>query len=454
MNPTMYLQRRPSGLALALASFALSLSCGSSGSSSTGTGGTSPAGSGGVSGPAGSGGTTSAADTGGTTSAADTGGTTSAAGTGGTTSAADTGGTTNVGGSGGTMGASGSSGTVGTGGSVGGRGGNAARGGRTGNAGGGGLTGAGGTVGGRGGNTATGGANGGGETGGGATGGGADAGGGAGGGGGAAGAAGTGGGGTLGPSVGCGTPTGLQSGRASIDVSGKTREYILALPDDYDPSHPYKLIFGWHPWGGSAQQIASGGYFGLASVINGQAILVAPEGQDYQDNGLGWGNANGEDVDFLHAMLERFGSELCIDQDRIFSTGFSFGAMFSFTLACTQDSMMRAIAPQAGNATTSGRCENGTRSVATMAFIGSDDTLLSGHRQAVQIFVERNGCSTQTTTMQSSWCDGLGSNNQPCTCVEYQGCKDGYPVIECEYKAGHQFAPNAGATMWDFFSQF
>ena len=29
------------------------------------------------------------------------------------------------------------------------------------------------------------------------------------------------------------------------------------------------------------------------------------------------------------------GAELCIDQNRIFSTGFSFGAMFSFTLACT-----------------------------------------------------------------------------------------------------------------------
>ena len=56
--------------------------------------------------------------------------------------------------------------------------------------------------------------------------------------------------------------------------------------------------------------------------------------------------------------------------------------------------------------------------------------------------------------MQPSWCDGLGSNYLPCTCVEYQGCKAGYPVVECEYTAGHQFAPDAGATLWDFFSQF
>jgi polyhydroxybutyrate depolymerase len=399
----MYLKRRPSGFAfVALAASALCVSCGGSGTSSTGTGGDSPGGSGGA-----SGGSTGAV-----------GGTTGVAATGGTTGVAATGGTTGVAGSGG----------------------------RTG---GGGRTGAGGR--GTGGNAAGGAATGGSSSGGAGVGGGLGT-----GGDGLAGSDGTAGTGATdsAPSSGCGAPAGLQSGRASIDVSGKTREYILKLPDDYDPNHPYKLIFGWHPWGGSAQQIANGGYFGLASVINGQAILVAPEGQDYQDNGLGWGNENGEDVDFLHAMLDRFGSELCIDQDRIFSTGFSFGAMFSFTLACTQDSMMRAIAPQAGNATTSGRCENGARSVATMAFIGTDDTLLSGHRQAVQIFVERNGCSTETTTMQPSWCDGLGANYQPCTCVEYQGCKEGYPVIECEYTAGHQFAPDAGATLWDFFSQF
>ena len=88
------------------------------------------------------------------------------------------------------------------------------------------------------------------------------------------------------------------------------------------------------------------GYFGLSNLSNGQAILVAPEGQDYQDDGLGWGNAGGEDIDFLHAMLDRFSAQLCIDQNRIFSTGFSFGAMFSFTLGCSQNGMMRAIAPR------------------------------------------------------------------------------------------------------------
>ncbi len=264
-----------------------------------------------------------------------------------------------------------------------------------------------------------------------------------------------GGGGTTGsaPSAGCGKPAGLTSGRASIDVGGTMREYELLVPDDYDPSRPYRLIFGWHQLAGSAQSIASRGYYGLREPSAGQAILVAPEGLIVNErNDRGWANTGGQDVAFYHAMLDRFSSELCVDRNRIFSTGFSYGAMFSFTLACTPDSMTRAIAPQAGSAF--GGCRNGTQPVSVLAFVGVDDSLLSGHRQAVQTFVERNGCSGEPKEMSTSWCDGLSSQNLPCVCMDYQSCGEGYPVISCEYKAGHTFAPSSGETIWEFFSQF
>lgn len=405
----MDLQRRSTGSTLlALASVALCAACGGSEPSAENTSAGSPTGSGAASGTVGTTGsvesTSDASTTGavGTTGTSDTSGTVSTTGAVSTTTGAD-----------GTTGSGGAS-TTGAGGAVG-------DGGAT-------TVGVGGSSGG----TGMGGSD-------------------------AGSVGGTSGGGTMddaAPSSGCGSPAGLEGGRASIDVNGKMREYILYIPDNYDPNQAYRLIFGWHPWGGSAAQTEQMGYFGLESVSNGQAILVAPEGQDYQDNGLGWGNENGEDLDFMHAMVDRFSSELCIDQNRIFSTGFSFGAMFSFTLACSQDGLMRAIAPQAGNPTTSGPCEDGPRSVATMAFIGTEDTLLSGHRQGVQIFVERNGCSTEPVQLETSWCDGLDSQYEPCMCVEYPDCNDGFPVIECEYNAGHTFAPNSGQTIWDFFSQF
>jgi len=257
------------------------------------------------------------------------------------------------------------------------------------------------------------------------------------------------------PSAGCNKPAGLMNGRATIDVAGKTREYVLALPTDYDQSHPYRLIFGWHPWGGSAQQVADGGYYGLKTQAKGSAIFVAGDGLDFQGNGKGWANENGQDIALLDAMLARFRSQLCIDENRIFSTGFSFGGMFSFAAGCSPTGMMRAVAPMAGNTAVAG-CQSGTRPVALMGFHGTDDPTvkIDGGRAGRDAFVKRNKCTTQTMPTTPTWCDAAGEKYQPCACVTYQGCTDGYPVIWCEFKGAHMPAPNSGATLWSFFSQF
>lgn len=257
------------------------------------------------------------------------------------------------------------------------------------------------------------------------------------------------------PSAGCGKTTTLMNGRASIDVGGKMREYILAVPTGYDPKRPYRLVFGWHPLGGSASQVANGGYYGLKSKAD-QLILVAPEGLPYNNgSSLGWGNTNGGDIAFLQAMLEQFRAELCVDEARIFSTGFSFGGMMSYAAGCSSTSMMRAIAPMAGNSMVSG-CLAGDRSVAMMGFHGDHDGVvnISGGRTARDVFVKRNGCSNETTPVAGGWCEGLSANYEPCSCVSYNGCKAGYPVIWCEYNADHMPAPSSGTTLWDFFSQF
>ncbi len=256
------------------------------------------------------------------------------------------------------------------------------------------------------------------------------------------------------PSSGCGQAA-PQEGNATIDVAGLTREYILALPDDYDPSKPYKLIFTFHPWGGSAQQVAGNGpsgYYGLRSISAGEAILVSPEGLDFRGNGLGWGNEGGQDLDFVQAMLDRFDAELCFDHSRIFSTGFSFGGMMSNAVACA--GIARAVAPMAGNSSVSG-CESGSTPVAYMGFHGDADSVvgIEGGEMARDVFVQRNGCGAATPS-DSDWCDLAGANYQPCECTTYEGCTDGYPVTWCEFSGNHMVAPNSAQTIWDFFAQF
>jgi poly(3-hydroxybutyrate) depolymerase len=231
-----------------------------------------------------------------------------------------------------------------------------------------------------------------------------------------------------------------ESGRFSIDVNGAMREYILAVPDDYDSSRPYRLIFTWHPLGGSAEQVATGfggGYYGLESRAQGSAIFVSPEGIDE-----GWANTGGRDIAFLRAMLERFRAELCIDETRIFSTGFSYGGMMSYAVGCAMGDVFRAIAPMSG-ALYSG-CEDGDHPIAMWGSHGDMDNVvpLSNGQSARDEFIARNHC-TQTTTP-----------TEPSPCVSYEGCDAGYPLVWCEFSGGHALPSNSGQSIWTFFSQF
>ena len=238
------------------------------------------------------------------------------------------------------------------------------------------------------------------------------------------------------PSAGCGSSNAVAAGRFSIDVAGSPREYILALPQSYDPTRPYRLVFTWHPGGGTAQQTANN-YYGLRQLAQDSAIFVSPEGIDN-----GWANTGGRDIAFLDAMLDRFRGELCVDQTRIFSTGFSYGGMMSFTIACGRADVFRAIAPMSG-ALYSG-CLDGDTPIAMFGFHGTTDTVVpiaNGVRARNEI-AGRNGCQPQAMAVES---DG---------CLSFQGCSEGHPVTWCEFNGGHMPAPQSAPRIWNFFSQF
>jgi polyhydroxybutyrate depolymerase len=241
------------------------------------------------------------------------------------------------------------------------------------------------------------------------------------------------------PSAGCGSTQAVESGRFTIDVEGTPRDYILELPDDYDSTRPYRLIFGWHPRGGSAEQVANGfggGFYGLEQLAEGSAIFVSAEGIDE-----GWANTGGRDIALLDGMLERFDSELCFDRSRVFSTGFSYGGMMSLAIGCARGDVFRAIAPMSG-ALYSG-CVDGDAPVAFLGFHGVDDTVvpLGNGQTARNVFVERNGCQPEAAVES----DG---------CVRFQGCAAASPVTWCEFDGGHTPAPGSAQAIWEFFTQF
>ena len=217
--------------------------------------------------------------------------------------------------------------------------------------------------------------------------------------GGATGAAGSGGGAPV-PSSGCSATTSPASGMATIDVSGTTRQYILTLPANYDPRHVYPLLFAFHGGSYDAQWVVdgdppqSGPYYGIQAEANDTVILVAPQALSGS-----WTNQSGRDVAYVDAMISRFESQLCVDQSRIFATGFSFGAIMTIALGCNDSSKFRAVAAM------SGEIMNGcpdTRPLPYWSSHGmSDPTInISLGEAARDTFVQRNHCTTQTVADQ------------------------------------------------------
>lgn len=240
-------------------------------------------------------------------------------------------------------------------------------------------------------------------------------------------------------SAGCGAPAKLTNGRRTINVNGLNREYVLDIPSNYNQNNPYKLVFGWHWRGGSANDVVGQGYYGMKSLSNNTAIFVAPDRAAGTD---GWTNESGRDIAFLKSMLTQLKSSLCIDESRIFSTGWSYGGMMSFAVGRELPTTFRAIAPVSGAFLTP-HVDSGSATAAWIAH-GNNDTVVSqsSGAQARDAYLKANGCSNTTVPVQ------------PSPCVEYQNCAVGKPVVWCSFNGGHSQPSFYSSGAWNFFNRF
>jgi poly(3-hydroxybutyrate) depolymerase len=245
------------------------------------------------------------------------------------------------------------------------------------------------------------------------------------------------------PSEGCTVASPPSGGTYTIDVDGTEREYILNLPEDYDPTRPYPLILAWHGAMYSAEWVDTGGepqtgpYFGIEEEANGNAIFVAPQALTGS-----WTNQDGRDLAFADAMVARFEAELCLDESRLFSVGFSMGAIMTMRIGCARADKFRAIAPLSGSWPE--ECPADGPPIAYFSAHGDVDTTITPEKgmAARDEFVSRNGCSSETVDLERE------------RCVSFEGCDAGYPVNWCLFSGAHTPAPFAGVEIWAFLSQF
>jgi polyhydroxybutyrate depolymerase len=265
-------------------------------------------------------------------------------------------------------------------------------------------------------------------------------------------AAGTGGSGGATPSTGCTATDWPMAGTQQLTVEGTEREFIVAIPEEYDSSQPYRLAFAFHGRTGTAEQIAGGfggGYYGMLSRLGDSTILVSPQGlgteSDPEDTG--WPNTNGRDITFVRAMIDWLSESYCIDQSRIFSTGFSYGGIMSNAIGCQMPDVFRGIAPMAGAMFfgRGGDCED-PPGIATWMVHGSADETVTFEQgeTARDVFLAKNGCDTATEPVPV----------EPEGCVAYQGCEPATPLIWCVHDGAHVIPSFAQDGISEFFAGF
>jgi len=269
--------------------------------------------------------------------------------------------------------------------------------------------------------------------------------------------------GVVGASLGCGKAASLTSGVKTINVKSKSRQYMLQLPANYDPAHPYRVVFGWHGANDNMNVVATGSlappagsfrYFGLQRVANDSAIFVAPDALN-----KAWYNRNDEDLAFFDAMLEQLSGGLCINEKQIFSVGFSHGGAFTKMLSCQRASSLRGVIILDGGGPIDGSTECSTDPIGALVVHGVDDRIEGGHATR-DSYIKRNGCTAADAKEPAK------NSRAAHILTEYQGCKEGFPVWFIAFDGQHWMAPYDGGTgnngektftpaaAWKFITQF
>ena len=140
----------------------------------------------------------------------------------------------------------------------------------------------------------------------------------------------------------------------SMTYDNVNREYLIYIPSSYDPNSATPILLAFHGFGGYNQYfINTADFRSLADQFNFIAVypqgLVCGGGTTWNTNPPGGDNkCSQDDIGFFPALLNEISGNYNIDASKVFLTGYSNGADFSYSMACYQSSLVTAIAPVSG----------------------------------------------------------------------------------------------------------
>ncbi len=239
-------------------------------------------------------------------------------------------------------------------------------------------------------------------------------------------------------SSGCGSASGFTTGERTVISNGVERVYYLELPDNYDSSVSYPLVFALHGTGGDYRRWTEEGRYILPDSMKEESILVYPNALEKAEGEVTQWDFE-RDAIFFDDLYKELEANLCFDIRKVFATGHSDGGGFTSYLGCQRGNVLRAIAPSSGGLLGHDNCIG---QVAVIQIHGSSDTIVppSLIKPGLDYWIAINSCNKEESL------EGVDP-----LCVEYEGCDPDYPVQYCEHSGGHEWADFAGDAIWNFF---
>lgn len=252
----------------------------------------------------------------------------------------------------------------------------------------------------------------------------------------------------------------------TLTHNGAEREFIMYVPSSYNGAEDLPLMLNFHGFGGTAVDFMN--WTDMRSLAEEENfILVYPQGT-LLDGSPHWNSSlpsadnksSADDFGFVEALIEDLTTTYRIDPDRIYSSGFSNGAFFSYALACYRSDLVAAVASVSGTMTDDVISDcNPIHPTSIISIHGTSDYVIpyeggpgySSVEEVMNYWIDFNGTSTDGTRSGDANIEkNLYSNGQGNTSVVHYRIQGGDHVwFELDYEGA-----NTGQLIWDFVSQY
>jgi polyhydroxybutyrate depolymerase len=177
------------------------------------------------------------------------------------------------------------------------------------------------------------------------------------------------------PSAGCKAAESVAPGRQRVDTTSgdAPRFYLRRVPPAYDGSMPLPLVVDLHGYLEGAELHETNTRLGAFGEARG-FVTITPHGSG--SVAPSWDiEFDSSDVRFIGDLLDEAARTLCLDDRRVFVTGFSGGAFLATAIACVYADRIAAVAPVSALRNPAG-CKP-SRPVPVVTFAGTGDEFVA-----------------------------------------------------------------------------